>query len=603
LSGATLQPVRWLPLLALVVFAAALRFFRIDAQSLWYDEGVSAFQLTRSYPEILRAAALDSHPPLYYWALKAWATAIPVANSEVVLRSLSAVSGVAAVVLTYLIGRRLFGTLVGCLAALLLAAAPLAVYYSQEVRMYALVTALGLLAAWAYDRRTYWLYAVAAAAGLYTQYLAIAFIVALNVHALLWLRDRTTWIKWLAANAVAALAFLPWLSNFLDQQSRGLNTSPRTAEGLALSTLMAYGGGLATRDVLLYGGAALAMLALLGLGLGTDWRAKTLVLLLWLIPLGLVIALGLRSGLFELRYLVVSLPGLTLLAALGIARLVRHPVPAVAIGMFALVPAAMGLSQQYFDPGLQRDDYRGLVQAIQREARPSDAVVLTAPNQVEVFSYYYRGELPAFPLPAQRPIDAEDTRQRLESIRGAHERVWLVSWAMNEADPRGVISAWMAENGFKASHDWYGSVQLSLVAFGNSAAPIERLELPLDNGIVLEGYRLGTRSLKAGDTLPLTLVWRAERGPTTERWKVFTHLLDARPTVVAQRDAEPADNLRPTTTWQSGERIEDNYGIVVPEDLAAGAYTLEIGMYVGEQRAQFEGRGDHLVLGQVQVAP
>ena len=124
----------------------------------------------------------------------------------------------------------------------------------------------------------------------------------------------------------------------------------------------------------------------------------------------------------------------------------------------------MGLSQQYFDPGLRRDDYRGLVQAIQREARPSDAVVLSAPNQVEVFSYYYRGELPAFPLPAQRPIDAVDTRQRLERIRGAHERVWLVSWAMNEADPRGVISTWLAENGFKASHDWYGSVQLSLVA-------------------------------------------------------------------------------------------------------------------------------------------
>ena len=66
--------------------------------------------------------------------------------------------------------------------------------------------------------------------------------------------------------------------------------------------------------------------------LGTDWRAKTLALLLWLVPLGLVIALGLRSGLFELRYLVVSLPGLTLLAALGIARLARHPVPAVALG-------------------------------------------------------------------------------------------------------------------------------------------------------------------------------------------------------------------------------------------------------------------------------
>ena len=40
--------MRWLPLLAVAVLAAGLRFFRIDAQSLWYDEGISALQLTRT---------------------------------------------------------------------------------------------------------------------------------------------------------------------------------------------------------------------------------------------------------------------------------------------------------------------------------------------------------------------------------------------------------------------------------------------------------------------------------------------------------------------------------------------------------------------------
>src|SRR6185436_13681931 len=98
------------------------------------------------------------------------------------------------------------------------------------------------------------------------------------------------------------------------------------------------------------------------------------------------------------------------------------------------------------------------------------------------------------------------------------------------------------------------------------------------------------------------LVWRAA-GPTATPWKVFTHLLDGVPSVVAQRDAEPADNLRPTTTWQVGERIEDNYGILVPPGLPAGAYTLEIGMYSGERRATFAGQGNHLLLGQVQVIP
>ena len=140
-----------------------------------------------------------------------------------------------------------------------------------------------------------------------------------------------------------------------------------------------------------------------------------------------------------------------------------------------------------------------------------------------------------------------------------------------------------------------------MIGFGAASAPTERLDLALDNGIVLEGYRLPSRSIAAGETLPLTLVWRAGQGPTAEPWKVFTHLLDETPAVVAQRDAEPADNLRPTTTWQAGERIEDNYGILVPSTLAAGTYTLEIGMYSGERRAEFAGQGNRLVLGQIQV--
>jgi hypothetical protein len=97
------------------------------------------------------------------------------------------------------------------------------------------------------------------------------------------------------------------------------------------------------------------------------------------------------------------------------------------------------------------------------------------------------------------------------------------------------------------------------------------------------------------------LVWRAAQGPTTDHWKVFTHLLDARSSVVAQRDAEPADNLRPTTSWRLGEQIQDNYGIAIPPDLPAGQYTLEVGMYAGDRRSKLPGGDDHLILGEVQV--
>ena len=321
-------------------------------------------------------------------------------------------------------------------------------------------------------------------------------------------------------------------------------------------------------------------------------------------PLALVLALGLRAGLFEVRYLLLGMPGLMLLAGLGIVVLARRPLFATGLTMVALVPFAVGLSAQYFDPSLERDDYRGLVARIEQEARPTDAVVLVAENQIEIFGYYYRGSLPLIGLPAQRPMDAQDTLRRLEAIRSQHERIWLVSWAMAEADPHGVISTWLAENGFQATHQWYGSVQLALVGFSPRDLATEKVDAALDNGIVLDGYRLGSRTVKPGETLALTLVWRAARGPTLDHWKVFTHLLDGGSAVVAQRDAEPADNLRPTTSWNRGEQIEDNYGIAIPGDLPAGSYTLEVGMYDGDKRSVFDGdRGDHLVLGEVQVRP
>src|SRR5207237_4883811 len=137
-----------------------------------------------------------------------------------------------------------------------------------------------------------------------------------------------------------------------------LNTSPRTAAGLALDTLTAYGGGIAHGDVFVVGGVLLVALAISGLVLWRDRRAASLAVLIWLAPLVLVLTLGLRSGLFEVRYLVLSLPGLVLLAACGIVRLARHPLVAVGASMVALVPAALGLSAQYFDPALARDGSR-----------------------------------------------------------------------------------------------------------------------------------------------------------------------------------------------------------------------------------------------------
>ena len=127
----------------LLVLALALRLYRLDGQSLWNDEGTSVALAARDLATITRNAAHDIHPPLYYYALHFWVKLW--GNSEVAVRSLSALYGALTVLIVYGLARRLYGWRVAIVAGALAAISPLQVYYSQEARMYAQVTLLGAL--------------------------------------------------------------------------------------------------------------------------------------------------------------------------------------------------------------------------------------------------------------------------------------------------------------------------------------------------------------------------------------------------------------------------------------------------------------------------
>jgi hypothetical protein len=48
---------------------------------------------------------------------------------------------------------------------------------------------------------------------------------------------------------------------------------------------------------------------------------------------------------------------------------------------------------------------------------------------------------------------------------------------------------------------------------------------------------------------------------------------------VYQRDAEPANGLRPTIGWAPDEIVQDDAGFFVPPDAAPGAYRLIVVVY------------------------
>ena len=207
----------WLPLAAIVLLGALLRFATLAVQSLWFDEAAT-WELTQlPFVEMLRALpSRESNPPLFY--VLEWVATRALGDGEVGLRALSALAGTALIAVAGLVGQRIAGARAGVATAALVAVNPLLVWFSQEARSYALVTLLATVALLLFLRAlddprpsvlAWW--AVAAALALSSHYFA-AFALAPQAAWLLWRHPRRPAVAAaIAAQAVVSGALLPLL--------------------------------------------------------------------------------------------------------------------------------------------------------------------------------------------------------------------------------------------------------------------------------------------------------------------------------------------------------------------------------------------------------
>lgn len=122
----------------ILTVALGLRLIGLD-QSLWLDEAISANVSAMPIKEIVTNFSVnDFHPPLYYWFLNIWQG---LGGREVIfLRFSSIIFSLVTIYFVYLIGKKIKNKQTGIEAAILVAVNPLFVYFSQELRMYAMAT-------------------------------------------------------------------------------------------------------------------------------------------------------------------------------------------------------------------------------------------------------------------------------------------------------------------------------------------------------------------------------------------------------------------------------------------------------------------------------
>lgn len=436
-----------LTLLALLWLGFALRLYRLGAQSLWYDETVSAFLSKQTVPELIVHTARDIHPPVYYLLLHYWTNL--AGHSEFALAFLSLLLGVVLIPLTYRLARYLINRPVAIWTAMLITISPYHLWYAQEVRMYTLAAALGVLSAYFGWRSLaamtdpsqaaglgaafLWAgYLLAAAVGLYTLYYFAFLLIILNLLFLVYTLGPQLKRRALAAllivNGLLVIAYLPWLPiawrqatnppvppwrNFsgLDfgpmlleswtALSLGQSVTPATVWPVLLLSLALTGAGwLYLRRQPVLPGAPLPPLS----------TAFFLVAYTFG-PLLLIYLVSFLTPLYHVRYVFTYSVTFYILLGAGLARLNRRfGFGAASLALVVLLLASLySIYQFHTNPRYRADDFRAAVNFIEERWQPGDVILVNAGYVYTAFDTY--NNLPQLErrrlVPYRRPADPD----------------------------------------------------------------------------------------------------------------------------------------------------------------------------------------------------
>lgn len=641
-------------MIAVLILAAEVRFYNLDGQSFWYDEGVAFGHSQRSLSELIPRLQNNVHVPAYFGTLALWEDV--TGSSEFALRAYSVLWSVLSVAGVYALGKRLFSPIAGMTAALLVTLNSFSIFYAQETRMYAMLAAISVLSMWAFVRwsqiaiqpyagenresplvmQQLWRWGFAFAllniVGEYTHVSYALLMLTQGVMAVILLVNLAirysgggfpfrvlsrAIIIYVTVNLLTIIAFSPWLLTALSQIAAQPNISDAIPLTDVIRTIQGwFGFGITFEEGT--GGMTGVMYFLLIFGLMTlqvhwrkdDWWMLLLPVIWVLVSAGLYLYLELYSR--YLRFLLPAQIGFALWIGRGVWILwgivSRHPqritryMPKIAavVAVFAFAWTQFQLlTPLYHDENYQRDDYRGMIATIEAEAYEGNAIILDAPGLQEIFFYYYAGELPVYPLPAGNNI-AEDTSFIIEG----HERIFVVFYGQDEQDPEGIVEHTLNTEAFQISSEWVGDVRFERYAAPVNFSALEATQVSgvrFGDSITLERVTISNTVFSANDVIQMQLQWSTSALLET-RYKVFVQLLDSNGLLVAQRDSQPSANSAPTTLWQIGEVIEDNHALAIG-DLAAGEYTLIIGLYDMDDASLRlpVGESNYLVLGQILV--
>ncbi len=409
-GGAT---ARWtISILAiLLLVAGVLRFHHLGQRSLWLDEALTDYLISKPFPAMIDAVKdWEQTPPLYHTLLWGWVRLF--GHCESALRFPSALFGLAAVGMIFVLGKEIFGRRAGLLAALFLALNPYHIHYSQEARAYSLLLLLTIASCWSFMKmvrgggvRYQIAYVVFSAAAIYAHLYGALVAIALGItYLLLRLTKSETRIglrRWLMLEASILLLFGPWINVVLFpwrwMVSNKMFWLTRADWRLIPEAFVTYAGDW----VLLLFLAALATLGMI-LAISRNKQSRPgalLAVLLMLLTVPAAVAISIVwTPVFVSRYGMPALVGLILLASAGAG--IGRWIAIVCAGLF------FALSFRPLPPIAPPTDWRGIVHDVETYAQAGDLIWIQPNSYSIAYDYYSRRiDLPRWLEAKPPPID------------------------------------------------------------------------------------------------------------------------------------------------------------------------------------------------------
>ena len=240
----------------IVIIVAGILFIALGAfhNNIWFDESYSVGLARHTFGEIWSIGGHDVHPILYYWMLRI--VYLITGGSIMAYRIFSVIPSAILIILGYTHIRKDFGERTGFIFSFLSAFLPEMAVYAVEIRMYSwAILAVTVLAIYAYrllkeDNTKNWIiFGISSLSSIYLHYYGLMAAGLINVILLVYLiiKKRKKGIIFIISfGVIQALAYLPWLVNFVTQLSNVSNgfwigfSFPQTPMELLSSQLAGY---------------------------------------------------------------------------------------------------------------------------------------------------------------------------------------------------------------------------------------------------------------------------------------------------------------------------------------------------------------------------